>query len=293
MNVELSKYLSLKKTTIETVLEKYFETKAVPEKLHESMKYSVFSECKRFRPILAIASCEASGGNEEKVLPFACAIELIHTYSLIHDDLPSMDNDDLRRGKPTNHKIYSEATAILSGDALLTLAFEIASQPIEHLSPATQLKIIHLIAEASGRNGMVGGQELDIEGEDKNLNLEELKKIHLNKTGRLIQCAVQIGATLGDADKSELVSLCNYGENIGLAFQITDDILDFKGFCPGKTPKGDIKNKKSTFATILGEKKSREMVESTIDKAIASLKSFGDRADILKKLAEYIRDRIT
>ena len=182
MDPTLEKYLRDKKNVVENALKNCFDSNNISPKLLEAMKYSLFSECKRFRPILALASADALGGDENNTIPFACAIELIHTYSLIHDDLPSMDNDDLRRGKATNHKVFGEATAILAGDALLTMAFDVASKPVNGLSPQSQLRIIQLLAESAGHKGMVAGQELDMEGEEKELKIEDIKKIHLHKT---------------------------------------------------------------------------------------------------------------
>lgn len=289
---ELKKYLDRKKRLVEGSLKGYLKMGSASPKLLESMGYSVFSECKRFRPILAIAAAEAAGGDERVVLPFACALELIHTYSLIHDDLPCMDDDDLRRGKPSNHKAFGEATAVLAGDALLTLAFKIASDPTKDIEPKDQLKVINVIADSAGLNGMVAGQMLDLDGEGKSLDIKGLTKIHLHKTGKLIQCATRIGAITAKANERESASLSDYGENLGLAFQITDDMLDFTGKVPGKNPKGDLKNAKSTFATILGLEKSREMTKEAVEKAIASLLVFGERASILKRLAEFVYDRV-
>ena len=292
MNESLAKYLSSKKEIIETRLKSYFSSRNVAPRLAESMGYSLFSECKRFRPVLAIAACEALGKKEESVLPFACALELVHTYSLIHDDLPSMDDDDLRRGKATNHKVFGEAMAILSGDALLTMAFEIASEPNEFVSPKAQLEIINLLSRASGEGGMVGGQALDIENSNKKIGLRELEKIHLHKTGKLIQCATEIGAKAAGASEKQYSSLRNYGENVGFAFQITDDLLDYTGKVPGKNPKGDLKNNKATFATVLSGEKAKTILAGTIDKALASIAGFDKRADTLRNLADFIKSRI-
>ncbi|MBI4556232.1 MAG: polyprenyl synthetase family protein, partial [Candidatus Hydrogenedentes bacterium] len=216
-------FLAEKGEKTECAMLGYFSAwNGAPRTLRDAMRYSLFAGGKRLRPALVLGTAEAICGDDTVALPAACAIEMVHTYSLIHDDLPSMDNDDLRRGKPTSHKVYGEAMAILAGDALLTMAFDIAAQT-GHAS------IVREIAQAAGAEGMAGGQVLDLESEDKRLTLEELQRLHACKTGALIRVAVRCGAILAGADAGELEVLTRYGEHIGLAFQIADDILNVTG----------------------------------------------------------------
>ena len=221
----------------------------------------------------------------------ALALEMIHTYSLIHDDLPAMDNDDLRRGKPTNHKIYGEATAILAGDALLTMAFSVLGR--ENAAPDICGAIIREIADAAGAGGMVGGQALDMAAENKQISLEELKKLHLGKTGALIRASVRVGAILAGAKEKELTNLTEYAENLGLAFQITDDILDAVGDTAtlGKPTGSDEKNHKSTYVSLVGIDKARELAQDAVNRALSALQNFDGNADFLRCLAKKIITR--
>ncbi len=285
-----------KKVAIDRALNGYLpEEDRFPLSLHRAMRYSVFAGGKRLRPILTIASAEAVGGSEKDVMPLACAVELIHTYSLIHDDLPAMDDDELRRGKPTCHKVFGEAVAILAGDALLTLAFGILSQiPVEDMDAARRvLLVISEIARGAGHAGMVGGQVVDIESQGKEVDFPVLEYIHIHKTGALILASVRAGAILSGADKDELRSLTRYGEAIGLAFQITDDILDVEGDVEimGKEAGMDMAKGKVTYPAILGIGESKNRVTSLIDRAIDSVSSFGERAEPLRGIAEYIVKR--
>ena len=259
----------------------------LPPTLYESMRYSLSAGGKRIRPILSIASCEAVGGMTEDVIPAAIAIEMIHTYSLIHDDLPAMDNDDLRRGKPTNHKVFGEATAILAGDGLLTLAFSILS------GVSNSMKIIHEIALAAGPEGMVGGQQLDIENEGKNIDVKALEELHRRKTGALILAAVRSGGIAGGAAETQLSALTDYGMKIGLAFQIADDILDLEGDVEyiGKSPGKDVKQNKNTYPALLGLAESKIVARNLVDEALEALESFDEKAVPLRMIAEYIIDR--
>lgn len=287
-NSILSSYLREKKTLIDRYLMMFLGSPGkLPPTLYESMRYSLSAGGKRIRPILSIASCEAVGGMTEDVIPAAIAIEMIHTYSLIHDDLPAMDNDDLRRGKPTNHKVFGEATAILAGDGLLTLAFSILS------GVSNSMKIIHEIALAAGPEGMVGGQQLDIENEGKNIDVKALEELHRRKTGALILAAVRSGGIAGGAAETQLSALTDYGMKIGLAFQIADDILDLEGDVEyiGKSPGKDVKQNKNTYPALLGLAESKIVARNLVDEALEALESFDEKAVPLRMIAEYIVDR--
>jgi len=287
-NSILSSYLREKKTLIDRYLMMFLGSPGkLPPTLYESMRYSLSAGGKRIRPILSIASCEAVGGMTENVIPAAIAIEMIHTYSLIHDDLPAMDNDDLRRGKPTNHKVFGEATAILAGDGLLTLAFSILS------GVSNSMKIIHEIALAAGPEGMVGGQQLDIENEGKNIDVKALEELHRRKTGALILAAVRSGGIAGGAAETQLSALTDYGMKIGLAFQIADDILDLEGDVEyiGKSPGKDVKQNKNTYPALLGLAESKIVARNLVDEALEALESFDEKAVPLRMIAEYIVDR--
>jgi geranylgeranyl diphosphate synthase type II len=260
----------------------------------ESMRYSLFAGGKRVRPILCIASCEAAGGNAKDVLPAAVALECIHTYSLIHDDLPAMDDDELRRGKPTNHVLYGEAGAILAGDGLLTMAFALLSSNLRTtIAPDNRLKIINIIATGAGSMGMVGGQALDIACEGKDIDIATLRQIHSRKTGALITASVQTGAVIGGADAKQFAALTAYGEKIGLAFQIVDDLLNVEGTTEqlGKAAGSDADRCKATYPAIFGLKKTKMMAEETIAEALAALDTFAARGEPLRQLAAYIISR--
>lgn len=255
------------------------------------MRYSVFAGGKRIRPILVTASAEVFGKTAEDVINIACAIELIHTYSLIHDDLPAIDNDDLRRGMPTNHKVFGEAIAILAGDALLTKAFQIMSMGRGGATPP--LQAIHEIAKAAGSTGMVGGQVVDIESEGKEVLFPILEYIHIHKTGELILASCRAGAIMANAENKGLEAITKYGEAIGLAFQIADDILDVEGNKEeaGKNIGGDAKKGKATYPSVLGVDESRKRAKELVDIAIASLKDFDEKAEPLRAIARYIVER--
>ena len=290
-NSILSSYLLKNKDIIDGYLVRFAGTPGeIPNTLYNSMHYSLSAGGKRIRPILSIASCEAVGGNIEDVIPAAIAIEMIHTYSLIHDDLPAMDNDDLRRGKPTNHKVFGEATAILAGDGLLTMAFSILSSA---KSDGNRLRIIHEIALAAGPEGMVGGQQLDIENEGKKIDATELENLHNRKTGALILAAVRTGGISGGATEMQLQALTVYGKKTGLAFQIADDILDVEGDADdvGKSIGKDAKQSKNTYPAVLGLAQSKILAGRLVDEAITALDSFDEKADPLRMIAAYIVDR--
>lgn len=260
----------------------------------EAMRYALIGNGKRLRPTLCIAAAEAAGGNYMDVLPAACALEMIHTYSLIHDDLPAMDDDRLRRGKPTCHLAFDEATAILAGDALLTMAFEILATPDDHPSNLqVRLKVIRIIARAAGYCGMIEGQMRDIRFEGKPLYTDELKSLYDLKTGALIKAAVETGAQLTGCESKKIAALNEYADNIGLAFQVADDILNVEGdpVRMGKAVGTDASRNKNTYPALLGLEASKTYASELVDSALASLASFDHRADPLREIAKYIIDR--
>lgn len=285
-------------------------TPPTPPTIEAAMRYSLSAGGKRLRPVLAIAAAEAVGGRlSSAVLSVAASLELIHTYSLIHDDLPAMDNDDLRRGLPTNHKIFGEATAILAGDGLLTFAFELLSRPalVRAVVPRRLVEIIQEIAAAAGYQGMVGGQLLDLQASrpladglgrpqtapQVSINEAELERIHRKKTGALIRASVRAGALVGGAGSGALISLGRYGESIGLAFQIMDDILDVEGTSVelGKAVKNDQTKGKSTYPAILGMDASKRKLTQAIERAVGALARLGPAAEPLRAIAGYVASR--
>lgn len=260
--------------------------------LASSMEYSLMAGGKRLRPILLMAAAEAVGGRGEEYLTSACAIEMIHTYSLIHDDLPAMDNDDYRRGKLTNHKVYGAGMATLAGDALLTLAFEVLLR--QHgVSDAVKLTVLREVSEAAGAKGMVGGQAMDLGAEGQQVNIITLRRMHMGKTGALFRAAVRAGAILAGGDAAELVSLTRYAESFGLAFQITDDILDVTGATEdiGKPAGSDERNHKTTYVTLATLPGAEKMARDAVATAVEALTPLGDRADFLRALAEFLLSR--
>lgn len=260
--------------------------------IFDSMRYSLFAGGKRLRPILLLAAAETCGVKSDAFVKVACALEMIHTYSLIHDDLPAMDNDDYRRGKLTNHKVYGEGIAVLAGDALLTYAFE-TMLSADGIEPSVLLCVAREIAAAAGPQGMVGGQVIDLESEGKCVPLDMLQTMHRAKTGALFRAAVRGGAILAGASEAELAALTTYAEKFGLAFQITDDILDVVGTAEaiGKPVGSDEKNHKSTYVTLHSVEEARRMAEETVAEAIASLTIFGERGAVLRDLVEYLLKR--
>lgn len=261
--------------------------------LAEAMAYSLLLPGKRFRPALMMAACEACGGRDRDVLPFACAVEMIHTYSLIHDDLPCMDNAELRRGKPASHKVFGEASAVLAGDALLTDAFALASEGPSPVSAARRAAILAEIARAAGSGGMASGQVLDLEAERKRISLKELEALHRKKTGAIIVASCRIGALAAGAGARKLDALTRYGAAVGLAFQVVDDILDVIGDekALGKQVGGDLLLRKSTFPALLGLERAAALALELRDQALASLKGFGTKAKALGDLASFVVDR--
>lgn len=294
--VDITRYLDEKCEEVDRFLNAVVpDTKTPPATLHDSMRYSLFAGGKRIRPILAIAAAEAVGKPSRAILPVASSLELIHTYSLIHDDLPSMDNDDYRRGKLTNHKVYGEAMAILAGDALLTLAFDFCSRTdlMDGLTPVLQLQIIRELAQGSGHSGMVGGQVFDIQAENKDIDLATLQTIHTHKTGKLIRASVRMGALVVSATPEQLESLTHYAEDVGLAFQIADDVLNVIGSREelGKDANTDAQRGKKTYPSFHGIEGAKALAEQCAARAISRLESFGSPADPLRELARYITTR--
>jgi geranylgeranyl diphosphate synthase type II len=295
--MDIKAYLSKKKDHIDKALEKLVPpAKTFPPSVHEAMRYSLFAGGKRVRPILAVAAAEALGARTADLLPIAGSLELIHTYSLIHDDLPAMDDDDLRRGRPTCHKVYGEAVAILAGDGLLTMAFEVLSDPrrLKAVSANRLVPIIKEIATASGVFGMIGGQIVDMESEGMDVDFPTLEYIHTHKTGALIRASVRVGALYARAGKRQFTALTHYGEMVGLAFQIADDILDITGTREeiGKDVGSDIKKGKKTFPGFYGLEESRRRAKEVADKAVHALRDFDRKADSLRELAKYIVNRV-
>lgn len=279
---ELNSAVSLADEYIKSVLPK---EKLPQEEIVKAMDYSLSSGGKRIRPVIAIFAAKSLGAGSESVMPYAAAIELIHTYSLIHDDLPCMDNDDLRRGRPTNHKVFGEATAVLAGDALLNFAFETAL--MADTEPEKKIALLKIIARSAGLYGMIGGQILDMEGEKRKLAADEIRLMQNLKTGALIKAAAAIGAVTA-GEREEFFDV--YAENLGLAFQLKDDILDVTATTEelGKPVLSDEKNEKSTFVSLYGVDGTKRLLEETTEKAIASLP---EGAELLKELALYLLER--
>ncbi len=294
LRFDLTTYFGDCQSLVNQALEGALPKKEVfPSKIHEAMRYSIFAGGKRIRPILCIAASEACGGGRREVLPVACALEMIHTFSLIHDDLPAMDDDNLRRGIPTNHKVFGEATAILAGDALVSQAFVLLGRLGDtHPDPRRVLQIIHDIALATGSLGMVGGQLLDLDSEGKKLDLPHLQRLHELKTGRLITVSITSGAKLVSDSVEKIAALERYGAAVGLAFQIADDILDIEGGVElGKDIGSDQANNKATYPSIVGMEQARKTAHTLGKEAMGSLKDFGEEADPLRALASFIVER--
>ena len=267
---------------------------APPRTIHEAMRYSVFAGGKRLRPLLALFGCEAVGGTLDDAMPAAVALELIHTYSLVHDDLPAMDDDDFRRGRPTCHKVYGEAIGILAGDALLTHAFQILGDSAGAGVPAARrLQIIAEIAAAAGSAGMVGGQTMDIQAEGKTLDPETLLILHSKKTGALLRVSVRVGGLAGGADDAALAFLTRYGERMGLAFKIVDDILDIEGDSAemGKTAGSDLRKKKATYPAVFGLDASRQESIRLLEEAREAVRLLGEKGAVLAALADFVGNR--
>ena len=291
--MELKKVWQERSALVEKQLVKELnERDPLNKTLCESMKYSLMAGGKRLRPIMLMAAADAVGAKGTDYLTTGCAMEMIHTYSLIHDDLPAMDDDDYRRGKLTNHKVYGAGMATLAGDALLTLAFEVMLRQ-QGVSAEKLVQVVREISQAAGPDGMGGGQALDLESEGKQISMETMKKIHLGKTGALFRAAIRSGAILGGASEDELQSLTVYADNFGLAFQITDDILDVIGDekVIGKPVGSDEKNHKSTYVTLTSLEEAQKLAQEAVDTAIDALKIFGEEADFLRELVAYLMKR--
>lgn len=294
--MDLQVYLEKKKKRVDEYLEQAVPSEnTYPQVLHKAIRYSLFAGGKRIRPILAIAAFEAVGGGSDVILPFASSLELIHTYSLVHDDLPAMDNDDFRRGKPTHHKVFGEAMAILSGDALLTLAFSLIMEEriLKEIEPQLVLQASREISFGAGNFGMIGGQVVDILSEGTQVDYGTLEYIHTHKTGALIRAALRVGGVIGEASKENLLGLTRYGECVGLAFQIADDLLDIEGTkeALGKNIKGDTQKGKITYPSVLGREASHQRAQELMEMGIKNLESFGETANPLRELASFIVNR--
>jgi geranylgeranyl diphosphate synthase type II len=293
-DAEFQNYIASVKAKIETELPAIVTPLSAPSVLLEAMNYSLTAGGKRIRPLLVFATLRAFEKEEEIGIPAACAVEMIHTYSLIHDDLPSMDNDDLRRGKPTNHKVFGEAAAILAGDALLTQSFQVLTESSHpDVCDSTKLQLVLELAKAAGAEGMVGGQVADMEGEQKALSLEELEYIHKHKTGKLLTFCVRAGAILAGASQEQLHQLDAFSVHLGLAFQIRDDILDIEGNEEqlGKPVGSDTENDKTTYPSLLGMEEAKSKLRYHINQAKECLWNAHVQHDVLEKICTYIEER--
>ncbi len=290
---DLNAYLSSKRRQINTVLDSMLLHTS--RKIVKAMMHSLMAGGKRLRPILCLSAVEAVGGKSEDAIGTACAIEMIHTYSLIHDDLPAMDDDELRRGQPTCHVAFDVATAILAGDALLTMAFEVLSsnEPAQDKQALDLIRVIHTLSKAAGYQGMIEGQMRDIAAEGKTLGLKDLEKMHLLKTGALIEASVIAGAILGKGNDFQIKQLKMYAKNIGLAFQVADDILNIEGDAKimGKNVGSDQMRLKSTYPLVLGMEQSKKFAKTLVRDALKALENFDTKADSLRAIASYIIDR--
>lgn len=289
-------YLADGKRYIDEALARFLpDREAYPKSIHQSMHYSMFAGGKRLRPILVIAAAEAVGGSREHILPFAVAAEFIHTYTLIHDDLPALDNDNLRRGKPTNHKVFGEALAILAGDALLTQAFILMTNSalMDKIPNKNLLQASHEMAGSVGSRGVIGGQVVDIESEGKDVDRETLEYIHIYKTGIFFKACIRCGAMLSQSTEAQLNALSTFGAHIGLAFQIIDDILDITGdeVSLGKDIGSDVSKKKATYPALFGIEESKRKAEALVDQGIAALGDFDERANPLREIARFFVQR--
>lgn len=285
--VKFNQYLEI----VNDELKKYrIDYECYQSKLFDSVNYSLMADGKRLRPIILLAACEMAGGNIEDALPFAIGLEMIHNSSLIHDDLPAMDDDDLRRGRPTNHIVYGEATAILAGDVLLVRPFEIMAENINNKHKAEALRII---AKAAGSEGMMGGQQIDLDSENKAVDKDTIIKLNQLKTGALFKAAVTAGVVIAGADDKRIKSAEKYGDELGLAFQLVDDLLDNDiNADTGKTKGSDVSSNKSTYLSLYGEEKCRELVHASTINAAESLSVFGEEARFLTELVKNLENRV-
>jgi len=293
MSFDLQKFLETRIAAVNTAMDKFLPSeKTKPATIHKAMRYSLFAGGKRMRPALVLAAAEACGGRDADAMPLACAVECIHTYSLVHDDLPAMDNDDYRRGKLTNHKVFGEGIAVLAGDALLTQAFEIAAQ-CKGWPRYSHRDVILEVAKASGSLQLIAGQVADLEGEGKKTSVQQLKYIHERKTSALLCCSVRLGGMSANCTAAQFTALTDFGYHVGLAFQVIDDILDVTQTSEqlGKTAGKDTKAQKATYPSIVGLEKSRKIATGLTDKAFAALKTFKGKAVALEALAEFLLKR--
>lgn len=290
-SMDFTKYYEDRKKLVNSFLERRMQKKGI-SRVDEAMNYSLLAGGKRIRPLLLMATADSVGDNGYNYLAVACGLEMIHTYSLIHDDLPLMDNDDYRRGRLTNHKVYGDAMALLAGDALLTLAFEVMLEQ-KNVNPDVLIETIREVAMCAGNYGMVGGQALDIDAENREISIDELNKLHAAKTGAMFIASVRSGARLAGADSQQLLALTRFADLIGLAFQITDDILDVEGNLQemGKTSGSDVKNSKTTYVTLCTLDGAKALAEKTTKEALGCLEIFGDNAEPLRYIANMVCNR--
>lgn len=289
--MDFTTYYNNQRKLIDSFLENRLAKKGI-SKVDDAMAYSLLAGGKRIRPVLLMATAEALGVKGYNYLPVACGLEMIHTYSLIHDDLPCMDDDDYRRGRLTNHKVFGEAMAVLAGDGLLTLAFEVMLEQ-KNVDPRVLIETVREMAMCAGNFGMVGGQGLDLENEGKSISAEELRKMHAGKTGALFIAAVRGGAHLAGANEQELLALTKFADLLGLAFQITDDILDVEGTTEalGKPAGSDEKNHKSTYVSLYGLEAAKALAEKTVAEALGCLEMFGENAEALREITRLMCSR--
>jgi geranylgeranyl diphosphate synthase type II len=289
---DLNSYMTSRRSVIDRALERYFTAReGRSETIWRAMRYGLFPGGKRIRPILTLAAGEVFGGKQRELVPFACAVEMIHAYSLIHDDLPALDDDDLRRGAPTAHKVFGEGLALLAGDGLLTEAFHVLSAPpvARALSPELVLELIHELSQAIGVAGLVGGQAFDLEAENREVDLAMVEYVHVKKTGALILASVRIGARVGGAKAAELKRISRYGEYLGLAFQIADDIIDFQGEVFGGHGASEHKErKKATYPSVIGVVQAKEQLKELLQQSAREVAPFGTRAEPLRAIACYV-----
>jgi geranylgeranyl diphosphate synthase type II len=291
--MHLAAYLKARQQTIDRALDRYLpKANAKPPTIHEAMRYSMFAGGKRLRPVLCLAAAEACGGKAAGALPLACAIECIHTYSLVHDDLPSMDNDDFRRGRPTCHKVFGEGIAVLAGDALLTVAFEIVSRT-KPTSRYDMTTLLREVAIAAGSQKLIAGQVADLEAEGKKVNRSQLRYIHENKTAAILTASVRLGAMSANASAKELSAITKFGRALGLAFQVVDDILDVTQTTEklGKSAGKDVAARKATYPAVIGLNKSRAEARALTRQAHQALSIFGRKGEALRALASYLLER--
>jgi geranylgeranyl diphosphate synthase type II len=294
VSLDLTSYLAARREMVDAALDRVLPPEtAEPLSIHRAMRYSVLAPGKRLRPVLVIAGAEAVGGRAEDVLDTACALELIHAYSLIHDDLPAMDDDDYRRGRLTSHKVFGEAIAILAGDALLTLAFRLIAVNAARVAPAAVGAVVAEVADAAGTGGMVGGQVVDIESEGKAIAPEMLDYIHLHKTAALIRAALRVGALLAGAGPEQVEAISRAGRALGLAFQIVDDILDVEGNLAelGKSAGSDERKQKATYPALYGLATSKERARELVDETKQLLIPLGSPAEPIRAIADFVFER--